>query len=249
MEEQKRFPPKESEQKGDPMRSPVRPPRPEDASSVPKEAQDASVPPSSVEQAATTSLSALGAIRQKMEVIADEFASGKLNRAQFYALYRRYSEQRTIIERLVERNPDSHAWKQVMTPGQTGFLRTYFAAQILYFVIYRNLERRPILTAGVEPADVPLLDPILNMVWKIENPPKQGLGRRQLGERKWLILAVGGQSTTAVVWSTEPSIAQARLVKDLHADFERANQTALKRGWIAPDKMVFPQRALLDQKR
>ena len=50
------------------------------------------------------------------------------------------------------------------------------------------------------------------------------------------------------MFSLEPSIAQARLVRDLHADFERANQAALARGWIVPERMVFPQRALVEER-
>ena len=37
-------------------------------------------------------------LRKKMEHIASEFADGKINRAQFNAIYRRYDEQRTIID-------------------------------------------------------------------------------------------------------------------------------------------------------
>ena len=89
---------------------------------------------------------ALNTLRSKMELVADEFAQGKINRAQFNAIYKRYSEQRTIIERLIERNPDSEAWKQVIgVKGQTGFLRNHFEAQPLYFVVYRHNTYEPII--------------------------------------------------------------------------------------------------------
>lgn len=181
-----------------------------------------------------------------METIADEFAAGKLNRDQFYALHRRYSEQRAIIEKLLERNPETDAWRQVVNnQGQTGFLRTHFAARPLYFVAYRNGERLPLLHAGSEQPDYAMLDLVLLPVWRMANRPRQGLGRKPIGEQKWLILATGAFASTVVVWSTEPSLGQARLVRDLHADFERANQTALARGMTAPEKLVFPQRALM----
>ncbi len=229
------------------LRSPVRPPVPVDNPANPAPAIPVPVAPRPPEpNPAASSLIALGAIRQKMEAIADEFARGKLNRDQFYALHRRYSEQRAIIEKLVERNPDTDAWKQVIgTPGQTGFLRTHFAARTLYFVVYRNGERLPLINAGSEQPDYSMIDSVIAPIWRMSNRPKQGLGRKPIGEQKWLLLASGAYATTIVVWSTEPSLGQARLVRDLHADFERANQAALARGWIAPDKMVFPQRALL----
>src|SRR5690606_18563985 len=50
---------------------------------------------------------ALVSLRQRMKLTADEFAEGKINRAQFHALYARYSEQRSIIERLLERDPET----------------------------------------------------------------------------------------------------------------------------------------------
>jgi hypothetical protein len=189
----------------------------------------------------------MNTLRQKMEAIADEFANGKINRAQFNAMYRRYSEQRAIIERLLERNPNSDAWKQVLgVKGHTGFLRSHYEAQPLYFVIYRHQTPKAILSAGKDvPKESDIL-PIVQMVWKMPNRPKAGLGRRLLPNNLWLLLATGEHAATAVVFSLEPSIGQARLVRDLHADFERANQAALARGWLVQDRMVFPQRALVE---
>ncbi|MBK8021582.1 MAG: hypothetical protein IPK19_09165 [Chloroflexi bacterium] len=230
----------------EPLRSPIRPVRPDE----PAPAPDPPPPDRAGPQPVTSPLKALGALRQKMEQIADEFSAGKLNRAQFYALYKRYSEQRTIIERLVERNPQTDAWKQVMgAPGQTGFLRTHFAATVLFFAVYRNGDRRPLYSDGREQPDYALFESVLIPLWKLTTRPKLGLGRKRIGEEKWMILGIGQFGATVVVWSTEPSISQARLVRDLHADFERANQAALQRGLITPDKLVFPQRALMDQSR
>jgi len=88
--------------------------------------------------------------------------------------------------------------------------------------------------------------PVLQMVWKMPNRPKVGLGRRQFPSGNWMLLATGEHAATAVIFTLEPSAAQARLVRDLHADFERANQAALARGWIVQERMVFPQRALVE---
>ncbi len=182
-----------------------------------------------------------------MEAISDEFAQGKINRAQFNAMYKRYSEQRTIIERLIARNPNSDAWKQVISlKGQTGFLRSHFEAQPLYYVVYRHQHYEPIMSGGQQTPNEAVIKPVLTLVWSMPTRPPNGLGRKQIGETNWLILAVGNHAASAIMFSLEPSIAQARLVRDLHADFERANQAALARGWIVPDRMVFPQRALVE---
>jgi hypothetical protein len=233
----------------DAMRSPIRPTAPSEAPRAPQPLPRATqqTPALPQTEAPINSLSAMDALRAKMELIADEFAQGKINRAQFNAMYERYSEQRTIIERLIERNPESDAWKQVLnTKGHTGFLRSHFAAQAQYYLVYRHTKYEPILSGGRQQPNEELLKPVLGLVWSMRNRPKAALGRKQLGERDWLILACGEHAATAVMFSAEPSNAQARLVRDLHADFERANQAALARGWIVPERMVFPQRALVE---
>src|SRR3954463_3466970 len=102
--------PPETDPSRDAKRSPVRPSLPQQPQRVPQ----ASVPqPTPVlPESPTNPNAALNTLRGKMELVSDEFAQGKINRAQFNAVYKRYSEQRTIIERLLERNPDSEAWKQ-----------------------------------------------------------------------------------------------------------------------------------------
>lgn len=231
------------------MRSPVRPSVPQSSPSPPPaptpEPAQPSQPIPDTDPARPES--ALDTLRAKMATVADEFAEGKINRAQFNAMYRRYSEQRSIIERMVERNPETDAWKQVLgVKGQTSFLRSRYEAQTLYYVVYRHNRYEPITAEGKSPSNVTEILTALNRVWSMPSRPEVGLGRKAIDENHWLILASGAHAVTAVVFSLEPSITQARLVRDLHSDFERANQAALVRGWIVPDHMVFPQRALTE---
>ncbi|NJO82957.1 MAG: hypothetical protein HC828_09125 [Blastochloris sp.] len=232
-----------------PLKSPIRPTR---ASVQPPSSPPAPRPAEKSDGASKGELptnpeSALRTLRRKMEQISDEFANGRLNRAQFHAVYQRYNEQRTIIERMLERNPETDAWRSVMgTQGQTGFLRTYYQAQMLYFLIYRHNNFTPILTGGRQKPDETLIAPLMQQVWRLENRPRSALGQKKLTDTKHFVLALGEHAATAVVFNLEPSSGQARLVRDLHADFERANQAALARGWIIPERMVFPQRALAE---
>jgi seryl-tRNA synthetase len=234
------------------MRSPIRPTKPQDDVLLPSEPAPESLDnvepaPETAPESPTNPVSALNVLRHKMQTIADEFAEGKINRAQFNAMYKRYSEQRTIIERLVERNPESDAWRQVMgTKGYTSYLRSHFEAQPLYYAVHAHHQAKPVVLGGSKPDTEATLLPMLEAVWKMPNIPKAGVGRKSLANGEWLILALGEYALTAVVFSLEPSIAQARLVRDLHNDFERANQAALARKWIIPDRMVFPQRALTE---
>lgn len=240
----------EDKAKRDLRLSPVRPqhpgtPPPNVRPSIDETPTQPEIPP--LDESPTDPQNALVTLRVKMEAIADEFSNGKLNRAQFNAVYKRYSEQRAIIERLIERNPDSDAWRNVFaSQGQTGFLRTQFAAAPVCYAVYLHHEPEVLITGGRRPIDEKMLSPVLRSVWRMKNRPAIGVGRRMIDHGEWLILTVGEYASTAVVFSLEPSISQARLVRDLHSDFERANQAALARGWIARERMVFPQRSLAE---
>jgi hypothetical protein len=191
---------------------------------------------------------ALAELRQKMEQVANEFAQGKINRAQFNAMYGRYGEQRTIIERLIERNPDSKAWKQVVgTAGHTGFLRQHFEAHSLYYLVFRHNIPKPILIGGKTRPEIQEIAPTLKALWSMKTRPTSGLARKPMGDNKWLVLAVGEHAVTLVMYLLEPSTAQCSLVRDLHADFERANRAALERHSAPLERMVFPQRSLVEE--
>lgn len=186
-------------------------------------------------------------IREKMQRVATDFSEGRINRAQFNAIYAHYSEQQSIIERLIERNPENQAWRQVAQPGHTSFLRTHFEAHPLYYVVFRHHTPRPLITSGEQPAGIktPIVR-ILKSLWSLPEIPPGGLARKPLPDDRWLIIATGELAVTIVLYSLQPSTAQNHRVRDIHADFERANRISLQRK-VSPSKMVFPQRALLSQ--
>lgn len=232
-------------EKGNERRSPVRPPMPESPPTTRPMPKMPGAPKD--ERDYTNPVSALNQLRKKMEIIANEFAEGKVNRAQFNAVYGRYGEQRAIIERLLERNPDSSAWKQVVgTGGHTSFLRQHFEGHPLYFVVFRHKVPRPLMIGGKGTPNVKQLAPVLKALWSMPRMPEEGLARKQMGESEWLVMAVGRLSLTMVVFMMEPSRIQSNLVRDLHADYERANRAALERGTSRLERMVFPQRALVE---
>ncbi|MFN8531149.1 MAG: hypothetical protein U0670_21305 [Anaerolineae bacterium] len=232
------------ERPNDPLRSPVRPTPPQIATG-----SAAPVPPPApqTESPARDPVTALNSIRAKMEAVSDEFAQGTINSVQFNAMYRRYSEQRTIIEKLIERDPESDAWRRVMSvKGQTGFLRTQFEALPLYYAVFQANSSRPLLMGGKQTPIEVLLTVIAEKLWALPNRPNPGLARKTLSTGQWVIVATGSHAGTFVVFSLEPSNAQARLIRDLHADFERANAAAFERNQLIPERMVFPQRALAE---
>jgi hypothetical protein len=226
------------------MRSPIRPkaPEPAEAVKVPLRATAPAPAPQPENPQA-----ALEQLRHKMEVVANEFSQGKINRAQFNAIYGRYSEQRTIIERLIERNPENAAWKQAAAPGHTSFLRDHFEARLQYYLVYQHNIATPLMMGGKQQANMDEVGQVLRSLWGMKNRPKIGLARKDMTNGQWLVLALGEFAVTLALFALEPSAAQANLVRDLHADFERANRRALERGTRSLDRFVFPQRALTEK--
>ncbi len=185
-------------------------------------------------------------IRQKMESVAQDFAAGKLNRAQFNAMYGHYSDRRKIVERLIARDPKSSAWRQAATPGHTGFLRTHFEAHPEFVIVFRHHNPRPLLSIGQPPNEAQVvIRQVLRLLWQHERPPRTGLARKLIGRERWLVMIVGELALTVVIYSLQPSVDQSNTVRDLHSDFERANHSALQRG-LSGAKMVFPQRAVME---
>ncbi len=232
-----------------PLRSPVRPQQapPEAARPIASPVSPAGAPASGGGPMPQDPQAALEALRRKMEAVANEFHQGKINRAQFNAIYGRYSEQRAIIERLIQRDPSNPAWRQAAAPGHTSFLREHFEARLLYYLVYQHNIPVPLMMGGKQQPDINQISQVLKTLWSMPNRPKVGLARKNMGSGRWLILAMGEHAVTLGMYSLEPSAAQANLVRDLHADFERANRAALERGTRSLDRFVFPQRALAEK--
>ncbi len=250
---------------GEPLRSPIRPTMPGTASPPPAQRPD---PPQTgllnkaakiadsqaVEALASGPLelpdhpqAALEMLRRKMESVASEFGEGKINRAQFNAIYGRYSEQRTIIERLLQKDPKNQAWKQAAAPGHTSFLRQHFEARLMYFLVFQHNMPTALMMGGKQQPNMDQISNVLRALWGMPNRPKIGLARKEMGNGYWLVLALGDHAVTLTMFHLEPSAQQATLVRDLHLDFERANRRALSTGTRSLERFVFPQRALTEK--
>ncbi|MBN1964189.1 MAG: hypothetical protein JW910_06060 [Anaerolineae bacterium] len=189
---------------------------------------------------------ALERLRKRMTVIAQEFAAGKLNRAQFHAMYNRYSEQRNIIERLLARNPQSQAWQQVARPGHTSFLREHFASRLLYYALYVLGQEDAMLRygEGTLPPEVQAIVRVLPGFISDRGPLAPA--RKRVRDGRWLVVVPGVFTVSFGIYSLEPATQQMRRLADLHGDFERANVHTLRRKDYAIERLVFPQRALFE---
>jgi hypothetical protein len=197
---------------------------------------------------------ALENLRQKTAQVANEFNEGKLNHAQFTAMYAHFNEKRQIIERLLARNPDSQAWQSVARGGQTMFLKQHFEARVIAYAIYDNGVVDPenvINSAGPIPLTPEVAKPILTAIamllrTRTTDKPMRAL-RRQIEDGRWIAIIPGTHTSAIAMFSLEPSSQQFDLAVDMHRDFERANRVTLERGIRAPEQLVFPHRALFEQ--
>ncbi len=190
---------------------------------------------------------ALEKLRQKTARVAAEFASGNINRAQFLALYAHYNEKRLIIERLLERNPDTQAWRNVARSGQTTFLRQHYASRVRSFAIYFHDSSQPLIVQGqpLLPEEVTLK--ILTAIRLARRAqPNLSAQRKQIDENYWAVFIPAEFTTAIVMFWFEPSTRQMFLVRDLHRDFERANRALLLRNVRSAEHYVFPHRALFE---
>jgi hypothetical protein len=190
---------------------------------------------------------AVETLSQKMEALAQEYAEGSINRDQFAAIYKRYSEQRQITELLLERNPESDAWQSVVQAGHTSFLRSHFAAHIESFGIYALHGGQQISLQGSVRLPMAQLSPILAKLHQmLQQGHKVGSAWRELKDGNWVLIVPGKYSASVVIYSKEPAVIQRKKAEDAHRDFERANERVLASGEIKPEMLVYPHRALLE---
>jgi hypothetical protein len=190
---------------------------------------------------------ALEVIRQNLEKLTREYASGVINSAQFNALYRHHSEKRAVIERMLENNPDGTSWKAVAERGSTMYLRDQFQARLLYYVVFGRGNQTPLLSEGkLTRSAAEQLMKLLQVLWGMK-AWRKGLARKSLGDGMWLLVCIGDNGVTLAVYFLQPSTLQTNKLKDVHEDFERANKYSIEKN-LPAERMVFPQRALIEKR-
>lgn len=190
-------------------------------------------------------------LRQKMSKVAADFAEGKLNPAQFDAIYARYSEQRAITEQLLARNPDSEAWQSVIRPGHTSFLLDHFEARVMAYAIYDQSTSEQIAATGSLQIKQEHITAVLKRLQTllIEQGKNPGPAKRQMADGRCVIFVPGEFSVAVAILSLEPSAAQIKRIQDIHRDFERANQQALRTRDFGTGRLVYPHRALFEERK
>ena len=188
-------------------------------------------------------------VRQKMERLAEDFASGKVNTTQFQELYAHYQQERKIVEQTLEETPEAAAWRATVAEeeGESAIIRRRHAARILGYAIYLNTTTLPLRTVGKYDIDARLVASMLDSFrTRAEEQPEQQMRGIEIGESRWVGFVPGQYTTLMVLFSIEPARTQLDMLRDLQAHFERANQQLLVRGIVDPARLVFPHAAVFE---
>jgi len=118
---------------------------------------------------------------------------------------------------------------------------------LLFYLVFQHNIPTPLVRGGKQQPDMTQIGQVLRQLWNSKKRPSAGVARKEMGSGHWLVLALGENALTLVMYMLEPSLTQIHLVRDLHADLERANLMALTRGTRSLDRFVFPQRALTEK--
>ncbi len=190
----------------------------------------------------------LDRVQEKVNIIAEEFAAGKINRDQFQELFNHYQRERRVVETWIETAPESEAWQKATTEGLSVMIRKQHMARVLGYSIYSNDSGMPIVTVGQFEVDPDLVVPMLSS-YRSATEEIFGAGVRssEIENGRWICFITGNITTMMSIFSTEPAPKQMDTLNELHELFERANRHLLDQQVVDPDSLVLPHQTVITQ--
>jgi hypothetical protein len=191
----------------------------------------------------------LNRVRDKLDKLVEDFAKGRVNRAQFEELYAHYQNERNAVERLMTSRPSTDAWRMAVTEGQSINIRRRLAARVFGYAVYLVQDETPLRVYGeFASLEDKWVSPLLA---KVKSNKLFVVGSFKTGnDEATCLCAVSGQFTTLLVlFSTEPARVQMQSLEDLHCHFEQANYRVLSRKNAQSIKirdLVFPYAAAFE---
>lgn len=190
----------------------------------------------------------LGRVQAKINKLAEEFASGAINRDQFQQLFDHYQRERNSIENWMNTAALSDDWKDISNEGKSIVIRTKHTAKVLGYAIYENESGMPLNTIGDFEIDPALAVPMLSSYRAATKEIFGGEMRStQIEGGKWLCFVPGRATTMLALFNTEPAGRQLEIMEDLHRLFEQANRRHLVQRPIDTDQLAFPHTSFLGQ--
>jgi hypothetical protein len=180
-------------------------------------------------------------VQEKINKLAEEFATGAINQSQFQELFDHYRREQQTIKRWISIAPDSDAWKEATTEGKSVLIRASNVARVVGYAIYENDSGMPLNTIGQFEIDRELVVPMLSS-YRAATQEIFGAGMRssQIDGGQWLCFIPGEFTTLMTLFTTSPASRQLDSLEELHRLFERANRNLLSTTLIIPEDLVFP---------
>jgi hypothetical protein len=196
----------------------------------------------SIEERAEAALSHL---QVKMESAMVEFAQGRVNQAQFEAIYTRYSRQQALIETLLSSTPSTSDLEQVAKSGITAALRQEYGGTLEGMLVIETHTCQSLKTFGAFSLPNELLTPLLDGFKTLDAEAISEEAKiTMIDGGRWLGVFPGEQSCAMTVFSREPAQQLVRQIAAVQRDFEKLNRAQLEPGPADPARMVYPQVSL-----
>ncbi len=211
---------------------------------------DDATQPTSTEEHIRQGREFIAEVHAKMNRLVEEFAQGKLNRAQFHRLYERYQRRIMLVAQMIIED-DPTKWRSALEKDEeTIYIRRRLTAKVLGMALYDNASGMPIESLGNFQVDSDLLVPMLS---SFQSATKEifraGMRSSAMENGQWLSFVPGAYSTLLSLFSREPSNEQLDAVERMHRDFERANRAALEAGNADPSELAYPFLAFVRRSR
>jgi hypothetical protein len=208
-----------------------------DATRPSREDSDKTVLSSSTQR--SSALDYLDKVKAKINNLADEYASGTINRTQFKKLYSHYQREIRTISTIIMESPED--WTDVATEGKSILIRREYSAKAHAYVIYENSSGIPIYTIGKFTFDPDLLVPMLS-TYRSATTEIFGGGIRtmQIEDGSYVCFVAGVVTTMIAMFNNEPSGKQLDFLGELHETFERANHNQLEQSPINFEALIYP---------
>lgn len=183
-------------------------------------------------------------VESKIDKLAEDFANGTINRAQFKELYTHYQRELRSVGQVLEHDPQT--WQQSITEGKSVMIRRRHSARAEAYAIYENTSGIPLKTLGKFTIDPDLLVPMLSSYRSVAQEIfGAGIRTTQTEGGRWLCFVPGEATTMLAVFTNEPAGRQLEHLGNLHKLFELANRPALSNTPINSGSLIFPHEYFL----
>jgi hypothetical protein len=190
-------------------------------------------------QNAATAQKLIEQVTEKLRNVVREFAAGEISQEQFHGIYEHYQGQMLLAAQMAS-EADLAAQGTLPTPGETIGIRSRLTAKARAMAIFYYGTGMLLETLGG--LDIPIAEtaPILN---EIRQTVRQGINvdvRTERLDKEWLLFVPGLYSVSVMLFSHQPATRQIEMIQNMHRDFEKANEGALKSGSIDGSKLAYP---------